>query len=125
MATTRRVSWTAAVVVSATLAAGLGSALAGYTTGQTYTKTTPDYQLGYAAGVADLLTALQEQKLLKDGAFNDQAAMIGQCLKNKKIKQSQVRGAYLGYLKAFPSKVSDSAAPDVTNAMVIACQKEK
>jgi hypothetical protein len=125
MAINRRISWTAAVVVSATLAAGLGSALAGYTTGQTYTKTTPDYQLGYVAGVVDLLTALQEQKLLKDGAFNDQAAMIAQCLKTKKIKQSQVRAAYLGYLKTFPAKAPDAAAPDVTNAVVIACQQAK
>jgi hypothetical protein len=125
MAMTRKISWTTAVVVVATLAAGLGSAFAGYTTGQTYTKTTPDYQLGYVAGVVDLLTALHDQNLLKDGAFNDQAALIGLCLKNKKIKQSQVRGAYLGYLKTFPNKAPDGAAPDVTNAVVIACQKEK
>jgi hypothetical protein len=125
MATNRRILWTAAVVVSAALAASLGSALAAYTTGQSYMKATPSYQLGYVAGVADMLTVLQERKLLKDGAFNDQAAAIGQCLKSKKIKQSQVASAYLGYLKAFPNTASDTAAFSVTDAMVIACQKEK
>jgi hypothetical protein len=125
MAAHRRVLWTGAVVVLAALVAGLGSALAGYTTGQAYKKTTPDYQLGYVAGVVDALTALQNQKLLKDGPFSDQATAIAQCLQTKKIKQSQVRSAYLGYLQTFPAKASDNAAPDVTNAVAIACQNTK
>jgi hypothetical protein len=115
--------WTGAVV--AALVAMIGTALAGYATGDIYLKASGSYKLGYAAGAIDMLTALQEQKLLKDGAFNDQTAKIAKCLQDKKVKQSQVVQAYLTYLKENPKRQAEAAAPDISNAMAIGCAGTK
>jgi hypothetical protein len=119
----RKVLWTGATAVA--LVAMIGTALAGYTTGGTFMKAPNGYQLGYAAGAIDMLTALQEQKLLKDGAFNDQTAKIVKCLKDKKVKQSQVVQAYLTYLKEDPKRQAEAAAPDISNAMAVGCAGTK
>jgi len=106
-------------------AATIGTALAGYSTGETFTKASGDYKLGYAAGAIDMLTALQEQGLLKDGPFNEQTAKIGQCLKDKKVKQSQVAAAYLTFLKENPKRQGEAAAPNISTAMATACANVK
>ncbi|HEV2549902.1 MAG TPA: hypothetical protein VGU20_21505 [Stellaceae bacterium] len=116
----RKMLWTGATAVA--LVAMIGTALAGYTTGDTFMKASNSYKLGYAAGAIDMLTALQEQKLIKDGAFNDQTAKIAQCLRDKKVKQSQIANAYLTYLKENQKRQAEAAAPDISNAMAIACQ---
>jgi hypothetical protein len=116
----RKMLWMGATAVA--LVATIGTAVAGYTTGTTFMKGSNSYKLGYAAGAMDMLTALQEQKLLKDGAFNDQTAKIAQCLRDKKVRQGQVAAAYLTYLQNNPSRQAEAAAPDLSNAMVIACQ---
>jgi len=118
-----KVLWTGAV--AAALVAMIGTALAGYATGDIYLKASGSYKLGYAAGAIDMLTALQEQKLLKDGAFNDQTAKIAKCLQDKKVKQSQVVQAYLTYLKENPKRQAEAAAPDISNAMAIGCAGTK
>jgi len=118
-----KVLWTGAV--AAGLVAMIGTALAGYATGDIYLKASGSYKLGYAAGAIDMLTALQEQKLLKDGAFNDQTAKIAKCLQDKKVKQSQVVQAYLTYLKENPKRQAEAAAPDISNAMAIGCAGTK
>jgi len=101
--------------------ATIGTALAGYTTGEIFTKASGGYKLGYAAGAIDMLTALQEQGLLKDGAFNDQTAKIARCLKDKKVKQSQVAAAYLTFLKENPKRQAEAAAPNISTAMATGC----
>jgi len=118
-----KVLWTGAV--AAALVAMIGTAVAGYATGDIYLKASGSYKLGYAAGAIDMLTALQEQKLLKDGAFNDQTAKIAKCLQDKKVKQSQVVQAYLTYLKENPKRQTEAAAPDISNAMAIGCAGTK
>jgi hypothetical protein len=119
----RKLLWTGATAVA--LVAMIGTALAGYTTGDTFMKASNSYKLGYAAGAIDMLTALQEQKLLKDGPFNDQTAKLVRCLKDKKVKQSQVAQAYLAYLEQNPQRKAEAAAPDISNAMAIACANAK
>jgi hypothetical protein len=116
----RRMLWTSATIVA--LVATIGTAVAGYTTGTTFMKGSNSYKLGYAAGAMDMLTALQEQKLLKEGSFNDQTAKIAQCLRDKKVRQGQVAAAYLTYLQNNPNRQTEAAAPDISNAMAIACQ---
>jgi hypothetical protein len=44
----------------------------------------------------------------KDGSFNDLSGKIIKCLADKKMKQTQVRAAYLTYLKEFPAQKSDT-----------------
>jgi hypothetical protein len=94
--------WTGAI--AGALVTTIGTAIAGYTTGDAYIKASGSYKLGYAAGAIDMLTALQEQKLLKDGAFNDQTAKIAKCLQDKKVKQS---GAGLSHL---PQRESETTS---------------
>jgi hypothetical protein len=119
----RKMLWTGAT--AAALVATIGTALAGYTSGDTFMKASNSYKLGYSAGAIDMLTALQEQKLLKDGAFSDQTGKIAKCLQDKKVKQSQVAQAYLTYLKENPKRQAEAAAPDISNAMAIACAGTK
>ena len=119
----RKMLWTGAI--AGVLVTTIGTAIAGYTTGDAYLKASGSYKLGYAAGAIDMLTALQEQKLLKDGAFNDQTAKIAKCLQDKKVKQSQVAQAYLTYLKENPKRQAEAAAPDISNAMAIGCAGTK
>jgi hypothetical protein len=103
----------------------IGTAIAGYTTGETFTKASGSYKLGYAAGAIDMLTALQEQGLLKEGSFNDQTAKIAQCLKDKKVKQSHIASAYLAFLKENPKRQGEAAAPNISTATVAACASIK
>lgn len=120
----RIMPWIGGAAVGVILSASIGTAL-GYATGETFTKASPSYQLGYVGGAIDMLAGLQGAKLLKDGPMKDGTANVLQCLHDKKIKQSQVRGAYLSYLKAYPKKASETAAIDVFNAADIACNGTK
>jgi hypothetical protein len=121
MCVNRKTLWLGGTALALTLAATAGVALAGYANGDDYTRASPSYQLGYAAGVADTLAALQGGSLLKDGAFNDQTGKIARCLADKKVKQSQIRAAYLAYLQANPGKKSEAAGPNVFEALKKAC----
>lgn len=121
----RIMPWIGGAAIGIVISASVSTALAGYSTGATFSKASPSYQLGYVAGAIDMLAGLQGAKLLKDGPMNDDAAKVVQCLTDKKIRQSQVRGAYLSYLKVYPKKASDSAAIDVFNAAEIACNGSK
>lgn len=116
----RNMLWAGAMVIA--LGATIGTAIAGYSTGESFIKGSNSYKLGYAAGAMDMLTALQQQKLLKDGPFSDQTAKLAQCLKDKKVKQSQVANAYTTYLQQNPKRQAEAAAPEMANAMLIACQ---
>jgi hypothetical protein len=120
----RIMPWIGGAAVGIVISATIGTAFAGYSTGETFSKASPSYQLGYVAGAMDMLAGLQGAKLLKDGPMNDDAAKLVQCLSDRKIRQSQVRGAYLSYLKVYPAKAGDSAAIDVFNAAQMACSKK-
>jgi hypothetical protein len=98
-----------------------GTALAGYFNGDAYKKAGEGYQAGYAAGAMDMLTGLQETKLLKDGSFNKDAADVANCLAAKKIKSLDLRNAYLKYLELNPDQGKANAAGDIFAAMKLAC----
>ena len=120
----RIMPWIGGATVGIVISASIGTAL-GYATGETFTKASPSYQLGYVGGAIDMLAGLQGAKLLRDGPMNDGATKVVQCLRDKKIRQSQVRGAYLSYLKVYPKKASETAAIDVFNAAEVACNGSK
>jgi hypothetical protein len=123
MSALRKTGSVGAAICALALVATVGSAIAGYTTGDNYAHASLSYQLGYAGGVADTLAALQSENLLKDGPFNEQTAKIARCLTDKKIKQSQVRAAYLTYLQTNPDKASQTAGTNIFEALKIACAK--
>jgi hypothetical protein len=117
----RSIVWAGVAAIGLVLATSL-AAVAGYITGDKYEKSQPLYQSGYAAGAVDMLADIYDGKFLKDGSFNDLTGKIVKCLADKKMKQTQVRAAYLTYLQQFPAQKTDQAASNIVEALKLACQ---
>ena len=117
----RSIVWAGVASIVLVLATSIG-ALAGYMTGDKYEKSQPLYQTGYAAGAVDMLAEIYGGQFLKDGSFNDLSGKIIKCLADKKMKQTQVRAAYLTYLKEFPAQKSDNAPSNIFESLKLACQ---
>jgi hypothetical protein len=111
-----------AAAVALALLGGVASALAGYSNGNEYTRSSQSYQYGYAAGAVDMLAALQQTKLLKPGAFDNDAAKVIQCIEAKKMKPSQIRAVYLKYLETNPKQKADNAAPNIVAVLKAECK---
>jgi hypothetical protein len=118
----RSMVWAGVAAIVLVLATSIGAVAGYYVTGETYEKSQPQYQAGYAAGVVDMLTEIYAGKFLKDGSFNDLSGKILKCQADKKLKQSQVRAAYLTYLQQFPAQKPDKAPSNIFESLKLACQ---
>jgi hypothetical protein len=118
---TRNIIGICGIAIVLGVLAGVGSALAGFATGEDYLKSNDAYKVGYAAGAIDMAAGLHELKLLKPGSFNDDTDKVVKCISSKKVKPSGVANAYAKYLEANPQRKSGTAAGDIFVALKMAC----
>jgi hypothetical protein len=116
----RSIVWTGVAAIVLVLATSIGAVAV--VTGDKYEKSQPVYQLGYAAGAVDMLAEIYAGKFLKDGSFNDLTGKVVKCLADKKMKQSQMRAAYITYLQQFPAQKTDNAPSNIVESLKLACQ---
>lgn len=121
MVVSQRTVFVLAALIAAAIVAATGSALASYISGEQYSKQKPLYQLGYAVGAIDMLTELQGLGSLQAGPLNDAVAKIAQCLIDKKVKQSEIAGAYVTYLQQVPKSRAEQAPLSIFEAVKAAC----